>query len=187
MAQPYKRILVIDYETYWSSKDYTLSKMTTEAYIRDQRFKVWGMSYKWFVEDKIRYLEGSALTTFLNAIDWSTTAVMAQNAQFDAAILAWRYGHHPAFIFDTLSMGRALFGIEVGNSLATMASRFGLPPKGKAVHSTDGLTELTPEIAHELAEYCKHDTWLCEQVFMRMIEGYPTKELRLIEIGRAHV
>lgn len=182
MAQPYERVLVLDFETHWSSKTYTLRKMTTEAYIRDSRFKVWGMSYKWYGEDTIRYLTGDELTQFLNSVDWATTAVMAQNAQFDAAIISWHYGHVPAFIFDTLSMGRALFGVEVGNSLATMAERFGLPPKGTAIYSTDGLTSLTPEIAEELGEYCKLDTWLCEQVFMRMIDGFPAKELRLIDM-----
>ena len=39
MTAPYETILTIDFETRWSSKDYTLSKMTTEEYIRDKRFK----------------------------------------------------------------------------------------------------------------------------------------------------
>lgn len=182
MAKPYERLLVIDYETYWDSKTFTLRKMTTEANIRDPRFKVWGMSYKWLGEDKVRYLSGDALTSFLNAVDWRNTAVLAHNAQFDAAILSWYYGHKPAFIYDTLSMSRALYGVEVGNSLAALAERFGLPPKGNAVHSTDGMTALTPEVAHELAEYCKHDTWLCEEIFKRVAEGFPKKELRLIDM-----
>jgi hypothetical protein len=96
--------------------------------------------------------------------------------------LSWRYGVKPAFIFDTLSMARALRGVEVGNSLAKLAEDFGLPAKGKAVHSTDGLEELTPEIERELADYCKHDVWLCEEVFKRLSVGYPKSELRLIDM-----
>jgi DNA polymerase len=72
--------------------------------------------------------------------------------------------------------------VEVGNSLAKLANEFGLPPKGQAVHSTDGLEELTHEIEFELAEYCKHDTFLCEEVFKRLIKDYPAKELRLIDL-----
>ena len=72
--------------------------------------------------------------------------------------------------------------MEVGNSLAKLANEFGLPPKGQAVHSTDGLEELTHEIEFELAEYCKHDTFLCEEVFKRLIKDYPAKELRLIDL-----
>jgi DNA polymerase I-like protein with 3'-5' exonuclease and polymerase domains len=117
-----------------------------------------------------------------NAIDWSTTAVLAHNAQFDVAILSWVYGAKPAFIFDSLSMARALRGVEAGNSLAKLADEFGLPPKGQAVYSTDGLAELTPEIERELADYCAHDVYLCEEVFKRLVKGYPAKELKLIDL-----
>jgi DNA polymerase len=96
--------------------------------------------------------------------------------------MAWRYGAEPCFIFDTLSMARATRGVEVGNSLARLAADFGLPEKGKAVHSTDGLAELDADLELELAEYCKHDVYLCEQIFERLSRGYPKKELRLIDM-----
>ena len=181
---PYKRILVLDFETRWDSKTYTLSKLTTESYIRDKRFKAFGVGYKWHgdSDDAIEWVGHSELQRFFDSIDWSETAVLAHNAQFDCAILSWVYGKKPAFIFDSLSMGRALRGIEVGNSLAKLAEEFGLPEKGRAVHSTDGLTELSPAIEQELADYCKHDVFLCEKVFDRLVQGYPTKELRLIDL-----
>jgi hypothetical protein len=96
--------------------------------------------------------------------------------------MEWVYAVHPAFIFDTLSMARALRGVEVGNSLAKLAGDFGLPPKGDAVHSTNGLVELTDKIEEELAAYCAHDVFLCEQIFGRLIRDYPSKELRLIDM-----
>jgi len=108
--------------------------------------------------------------------------VLAHNAQFDVAILSWVYGVKPCFVFDSLSMARALRGVDAGNGLAQLANEFGLPPKGNAVHSTDGLIELPPEVEKELADYCKHDTFLCEEVFKRLINGYPAKELRLIDM-----
>jgi hypothetical protein len=37
------RLVSLDAETYWSA-DYTLSKMTTEAYVRDPRFEMIGIS-----------------------------------------------------------------------------------------------------------------------------------------------
>ena len=36
MSRPYDRILCVDFETRWDSKDYTLLKMTTEEYIRER-------------------------------------------------------------------------------------------------------------------------------------------------------
>jgi DNA polymerase len=79
-------------------------------------------------------------------------------------------------------MARALRGIEAGNSLATLAQEFNLPAKGNAVHNTDGLEELTPEIEEELAAYCAHDVMLCEEIYFRLSQGYPSKELRLIDM-----
>ena len=177
------KTLVIDFETRWDRKEYTLSKLTTEQYIRDKRFKAFGLCVKELGSDADPvWISHKDITEFVASTDWSSTAVLAHNAQFDVAILAWVYGANPALIFDSLSMARALRGVEVGNSLAKLADEFGLPPKGQAVHSTDGLVELTPEIEKELAEYCAHDTFLCEQVFNRLVDGFPAKELKLIDM-----
>jgi DNA polymerase len=177
-------VLVIDFETAWDRREYTLSKMTTEEYVRDPRFKAWGLCWKEVGEDAYpMWVRGEAIAEWAEQIDWSTTAVLAHNAQFDVTILSWRYGIQPAFIFDTLSMARALRGIEVGNSLAKLAEDFGLPPKGQAVHSTDGmLDEISEEVEDELAQYCAHDVVLCEGIFDRLLPGYPAKELRLIDM-----
>ena len=183
MSRPYDRILTADFETRWDRSDYTLSKLTTEEYIRDPRFKAFGCCFHELgSDDPITWVRGDALADYLRGIDWGRTAVLAHNAQFDVSILAWHFGVEPAFIFDSLSMARALRGVEAGNSLAKLAEDFGLPAKGKAVHSTDGLEEITPQIEEELAQYCKHDVYLCEEVFKRLIEGYPKSELRLIDM-----
>ena len=165
-------------------REYTLSKMTTEEYIRDSRFKAFGFCYYWLGDEykNIRWVSHDDISAFLSTIDWRKTAVLAHNAQFDVAILSWVYGVHPAFIFDSLSMARALRGVESGNSLAKLAEEFNLPPKGKAVYSTDGLSELLPEVEEELAQYCMHDVYLCVEVFKRLVKNYPRKELQLIDL-----
>jgi DNA polymerase III epsilon subunit-like protein len=182
LSKPYDSILVIDFETYWDSKSFTLSKMTTEEYIRNDKFKVFGAVIKDLDEPAGDWYSGKTLSKRLARVDWSRTAVLAHNAQFDVSILEWVYDCHPCFIFDTLSMARALRGVEVGNSLARLAEDFQLPPKGKAVHSTDGLQTLTPAIEDELAAYCAHDVFLCEEIFERLVKGYPSSELRLIDM-----
>jgi len=181
--KPYDRIITIDMETKWDKKDYTLSKMTTEEYIRDKRFMAFGACvHEYGSDDPIEWYSGSELPELFSSIDWGRTAVLAHNAQFDIAILEWAYNVHPCFIFDSLSMARALRGVEVGNSLAKLASDFRLPPKGTAVHSTDGMAEITPEIEQELADYCKHDVYLCEEIFTRLAQNYPASELKLIDM-----
>ena len=43
-------IVTLDFETYWDA-DYILSKMTTEAYVRDPRFEVHGVGILWHGRD----------------------------------------------------------------------------------------------------------------------------------------
>jgi len=175
--------MTVDFETYWDSKTFTLSKMTTEEYIRDERFTDFGACFHLYGSDgPIEWVRGCDIPEYVSRIDWGRTALLAHNAQFDVSILGWKYGVSPAFIFDTLSMARALRGVEVGNSLARLASAFGLPDKGQALHSTNGLRELDAQVEEELAEYCKHDVFLCERIFSALRVGYPTSELRLIDM-----
>ena len=183
MSAPYEQILTLDFETYWDSKTYTLSKMTTEEYIRHETFLSFGFcAHIYGSAEPIRWVSRQDIPEFLAGIDWGRTAVLAHNAQFDISILSWVYNIRPCFIFDTLSMARALRGVEVGNSLAKLATDFGLPEKGRAVYSTDGVSELDGHLESELAEYCKHDVYLCERIFERLEEGYPKSELRLIDM-----
>ena len=183
MSAPFKHIVCIDFETYWDKKDFTLSRMTTEEYIRHERFKVFGACLHDYGTDKVvQWYRADELPRILSTYDWSVTAVLAHNAQFDVSILEWVYGVHPCFILDSLSMARALRGVEAGNRLEILAEVFGLPPKGKAVYSTDGVRELSRQMEKELAEYCKHDVYLCEEIFKRLVHNYPTKELRLIDM-----
>lgn len=184
MPRPFDQIIALDFETAWDSKDYTLKKMTTESYIRDPRFKAWGLCVHVYGSDApVRWIGQKHIAQEMAKIDWSRTAALAHNAAFDVSILSWLYGIRPAFILDTLSMARALRGADQKNNLAVLANDFGLPPKGNAVHSTDGMLDsISLEVEKELAEYCKHDVYLCEQIYARLSEGYPAKELRLIDM-----
>lgn len=182
----FKQIICIDFETYYNTKEkYSLKNMTNEEYIRDPRFKVHGAALKTYGQDDCRWVSREDLPAALSAITaWSDTAVLAHNAIFDATILTWVYNVRPAFFLDTLSMSRAVYGPRGGNSLADLAVRFGLPSKGTALAKTDGVRDLDPQTERELAEYCEHDNWLCEQIFRRIRTEYkyPVKELRLIDL-----
>ena len=186
MSKPFERAIVLDFETAWGrGVKLGFSCQTMEEYIRDPRFKAWGVSWKELGgEAPAVWVTRKDLPELFKSIDWSTTAVMAQNAGFDVSIMEWHYNAHPAFIMDTLSMGRALRGVEVGNSLAKLAKDLGLPPKGDGLSPSENiLDELPEDVESVLAEYCCHDTWLCEQIFFGLGGwGYPTKELKLIDM-----
>lgn len=196
MAAPFKKIIALDFETAWGRKaELGFSCQTNEEYIRDPRFKAWGLSWDWVhrdardlwepdmhINNRAIWIRGDDIAQWARNFDWNETAVVCQNTQFDGSILAWHYGIQPVFLFDTLSMGRALHGVEAGNSLKKLSERFGLPPKGDGLAPSENILDALPlTVEITLADYCKHDTWLCKQIFMRMLKGYPSKELRLID------
>jgi len=185
MSKPYERLIVLDFETAWGrGVKLGFSCQTNEEYLRDPRFKAWGLCWKDYGDPlPATWIRGRDIEKWAKDFDWSKTAVIAQNALFDVSILAWIYGCHPAFIFDTLSMGRAVRGVEAGNSLKKMAEDFGLEPKGDGLGPSENyLDELPFHVEQELADYCRHDVYLCEEIFKRLVDGYPASELRLIDM-----
>jgi DNA polymerase family A len=177
-------IIVLDFETFYSS-DYGLKKYTTEEYIRDPQFEVIGVAVQ--VNDgEPEWFSGDALSTyaFLQNYDWSNSLALAHNAMFDGFILSNHFGIKPKGWLDTLSMGRALHGTEVGGSLAVLSSHYGLGVKGTEVVNAMGLRrEAFP--ADQLArygDYCKNDVTLTWKLFNAMSGEFPPTELRLIDL-----
>lgn len=189
-----KGIVTLDFETYYD-KDFSLSKITTEEYVRSPRFEVIMLGIRW-PDGKTEIISGShdAIKYQLDAVDWSKYALLAHNMMFDGAILAWRFGVKPAVWLDTLSMARAMFGAK-GNSLASLAKRYNLPDKGDEVVNMLGRNResLSPAEFDRYAQYCLHDVELCYQLFTLLSEGwydlesvdkrekFPVTELRIID------
>ena len=177
-------IITIDVETYYSKKDYSLSKSSTEAYINDSRFEVIGLAIK--VNDgETKWYSGSYESTklWLEQFDWKGSLVLAHNTLFDGAILSWRFGINPAGWLDTLSMARALHGVDAGGSLKALAERYGVGVKGTEVDDADGLHrwDFTPEQLHKYSQYCINDVDLTYALFLKMGTGFPQRELKLID------
>lgn len=177
-------ILTIDFETYYS-QTFSLSKMTTEEYIRDPQFETIGVSVKrngeeasWFTGPKER------VRGFLKLYDWDNSIAVAHNAMFDMAILNWQFDIRPKRIADTLSMLRAVDGPDAGNSLAKAAERHGLGVKGTEVLNALGKRRIdfTPEELARYGEYCNNDADLTYDLFTKLMQGFPVSELRLIDL-----
>ena len=113
-------IITVDFETYYD-KQFSLSKLTTEEYIRNTKFEVIGVAVKVNGGETI-WLSGEIdeLRTYLHDnFSWETSALLAHNTMFDGAILNWVFDIRPKLYLDTLCMGRAVNGTEVSSSLAT--------------------------------------------------------------------
>jgi DNA polymerase family A/3'-5' exonuclease len=177
------KILTIDFETFYSA-DFGLKKLTTEEYIRDSRFEVVGVAVQENGGEPV-WFSGTHLDVhqFLKSYDWDNSLALAHNAPFDGAILNWIFGIKPKGWLDTLSMGRALHGTEVGGSLAVLASHYNLGVKGTEVHNALGLRreDFSAEQLEKYAEYCKNDVSLTWALFNAMGD-FPPTELRLIDL-----
>jgi hypothetical protein len=182
---PFEQILTIDFETYYHQTDYSLSKTSTSEYVRDPRFQVIGVGVKrgdepaqWFTEPAFR--------AFAATVDWSKTAVVASNAQFDLFILSEKFDIVPAFIFCTQqNQGFLLpYLVSGGNSVKKMAEYYKLPPKGDEVLRASGkrLEDFTPEELATYGEYCKHDCWLEWEILKRQLPQMPEVELWGIDL-----
>jgi DNA polymerase I-like protein with 3'-5' exonuclease and polymerase domains len=177
-------IITLDFETYYA-QDYTLSKGTTEEYIRSPRFEVIGVAVK--VNDgPTEWFSGTHEETraFLSRYDWANSFALAHNTMFDGAIMSWRFGIKPKVWLDTLCMARALHGVEVGGSLKAVAERYGVGEKGNEVVNAKNkrLVDFTREELSRYASYCVNDVDLTRDVFKIMVEKFPKQELKLIDL-----
>ncbi len=177
-------ILTIDFETAYGGT-LGFKTQTTEEYIRDSRFEVIGVAVQVNDGEPV-WFSGShqELHQFLTPFDLPNHLVLAHNAPFDGAILNWIFGMKPKGFLDTLSMGRALHGTEVGGSLAVLASYYGLGVKGEQVAKYINYfrKDFTPEELADYGGYCANDVTLTWGLFNAMSENFPKVELRLIDL-----
>lgn len=176
--------LTIDFETYYD-KDFSLSKLTTEEYVRDDRFEVIGISVK-VGDEPAQWFSGTKSETkdWLDQFEMEKYFVVAHNMMFDGAILAWYFGIHPFALMDTLAMLRAVDGTEVGNSLAKAAERYGVGKKGTEVVAAMGKRrrDFSPADLQQYGEYCKNDVDITYKLFEILRYSFKNKELRLIDL-----
>ena len=176
-------IITIDFETYYD-KAFSLTKLTTEEYIRDDRFEVIGVGVKKDSDPSV-WVTGNRETIKkqLLKFDWDGSLVLAHNMQFDGAILNWEYGIKARGYLDTLCMARAIHGVEAGGSLKVLAERYQIGEKGTEV--LDALGKYRKDFSRadlmQYGEYCKNDVELTYKLFNILHKNFPTKELRVID------
>jgi DNA polymerase len=177
-------LITFDMETYYD-KDYSLSKMTTEEYIRDERFEVVGVSVK-VNNGEPEWASGTMgqIKKYLQRFDWAGSMMLAHNTMFDGAIASWHFDVHPKALADTMHMARALHGVEASASLKAVADRYGVGVKGTEVVRAMGKRRLDflPEELSTYGDYCINDVELTYSLFQIMAKKFPMKELRLIDL-----
>jgi DNA polymerase I-like protein with 3'-5' exonuclease and polymerase domains len=176
------QLCVLDLETFYD-REFSLSRITTEAYVRDSQFETIGLSYTF--GNKTEWLPRPKVNEFLRDTDWSDTMIVAQNTAFDGSILSWHYDVQPKAWLDIMGMSRALFPHEKSHSLKSQAERMGVGVKGDEVLNALGkrYKDFTPKELARYGMYCNNDVDLTHKLFkMYMGMGFPLQELKLIDM-----
>ena len=177
------KIVTLDCETYYD-REYSLSKITTEDYVRSPQFELIGFAIK-TNDGPTQWVPKPECAAFLKSFDWSDAMVVCQNTAFDGAILDWLYGVKPMVWADTLGMSRALYPHEKSHSLKAQAERMGVGVKGDEVLNAIGkrYADFYDAELARYASYCINDVELTYDIFMKyMAMGFPKQELKLIDL-----
>lgn len=176
-------IITVDFETYYD-KVFSLSKMTTEEYVRHDDFELIGVGVK-VDEKETQWCTGTKeqIKFWLGQFNWKDSLVLAHNTAFDGAILSWHFGVNPKGWLDTLCMARAVHGVDAGGSLAALAERYELGKKGTEVLDAMGKRrrDFTGEEMERYGAYCRNDVDLTYSLFQILSAGFPTRELKVID------
>jgi len=160
-------IITLDFETFYDTS-FSLSRLTTEEYIRSPDFELIGVGVK-VNRDPAYWVSGSRKTIFseLKKLPWKQSMLLCHNTMFDGAILNWFCRISPSRYLDTLCMARALHGVDVGGSLKVLAERYEIGKKGEEVIHAKGkrLADFTPEELARYGEYCINDVELTYKLF----------------------
>jgi len=184
-------IITLDFETYFDD-EYTLKKLTTEAYIRDPRFEAHGVGIRYAdgaegLESHLHLTEwcvGDDIRARFASIDWTNTAVLCHHAQFDGLILSHHFGIKPALWLDTLSMARLVVGNHLSVSLDSLAKHFDLVAKNVPYNLFRGKHwhQLTPDEQRLVAEGCLHDCELTWQIYNLLAAEFPREEYPIVDM-----
>ena len=180
-AIDWSRLVVVDFETYYDV-GYTLSKLSTSEYVRDERFKAQMVGIK-IGNKPTKIYNPKTLAKALKAVDWSTHSLLCHNTQFDGFIMSHHYGIKPKYYYDTLSMARGLHSNEIGASLNDVAEYYGKGSKIEgALESTKGVLDWPKALYDATAVYCTQDVELTLAIFKEMHKVYPPNEMDLINM-----
>ena len=178
-------LITLDFETYYDQQ-YSLSKLTTEQYVRDDKFEVIGVGVK--VNDgETEWASGTdeQIKSYLGTFNWDEAMLLCHNTMFDGAILSWCFDIRPRVYTDTLCIARALHGTEAGGSLRALSERYGIGVKGTEVLDAKGKRseDFLPEELEKYGAYCINDVELTYKLFKLMGKGFPKDEMRLIDLS----
>jgi len=151
-------IIGIDFESYYD-KEYSLQKMPTHAYIRDERWRCLGCGFQFRTAEPFYVEDPEPIFQKIDAYGWDDVTLVAHNASFDGSVLFERFGgRKPAHWIDTQLIAR--WAVAQGR----------LPPEQSV-----SLAKLAP-----LVGLRKGDTWQAVHGGGQGLSGYGTEDVRIM-------
>lgn len=179
------RPVFYDCESFYCKKSrYSLSHMSMAEYILDPRFELHGAAIQWDLKTSPQWYDERDLRYFLKEEDWSDVFLISHHAQWDHAVLSWRYDVHPKMSGCTMSMARLMMGSHIGVSLDSIRKEFGLPPKTTPYNLFEGKrwSEMSDDVRRQVAEGACDEVASKVVIFKRLMSmGFPPAELDLID------
>lgn len=182
------QLITIDMETYYDD-EYSLSKLTTESYIRSELFEPIILGYK-VNEDPVLTAVGRVeIQEALDFLDIENNACVAHHAAFDGLIMSHHFNHRPKRWYDTLSMARAInAGTGKSNSLAKLLEQFDVGitkdtyiTNAKGMHLADFGDPVLSDSLMYYRRYCRGDVEGCFRLWKLFMQDFPVKELAQID------
>ena len=179
-------LITIDFETFYEKSSFSLSKMTTEEYVRSDRFEVIGVAIK-VNGGETEWASGThkQIADYLKTFPWKESMMLAHNCMFDGFIMSEKFGITAKAYADTMCMGRGIHGVESSASLAVLTERYKLGVKGDEVIAASGKNrvDFTEEELNRYGDYCVNDVELTYKLFNAMVKnGFPKGEMKLIDL-----
>lgn len=187
---PESTLVVIDFETYWDSKTYTLSKMGPIEYVRNEKFTpqlcAFTLSNGSCCVD-CSVVEHERLRTTFENLDTHDVAWCGHNMHgFDSLILSEFFDFHPKEIYDTIAMMRWTGLSRVcRESHAALTEFLGNGNKAAGTVVSDHKQwpdDFTPEERAFFIQYCKDDASQCYQNAQDMLPYMTPDALRFMSI-----
>lgn len=187
---PESTLVVIDFETYWDSKTYTLSKMGPIEYVRNEKFTpqlcAFTLSNGSCCVD-CSVVEHERLRTTFENLDTHDVAWCGHNMHgFDSLILSEFFDFHPQKIYDTIAMMRWTGLSRVcRESHAALTEFLGNGSKAAGTVVSDHKQwpdDFTPEERAFFIQYCKDDAGQCYQNAQAMLPYMTPDALRFMSI-----
>lgn len=163
-----KDFLLIDFEVYFD-KEYSLSKMSTINFIKDERFEPICVGFYHDGHTSVDFDPDAwvQLSKRLYGNNFENVTVIAKNAKFDISILTEYYDVWPPYVIDLQDLTH-MWDARMQHNLAKLAKMFKLKDKGNTKefmgkHRRNFLDDY--DWQEKMRAYCKNDVKLEWKLF----------------------